>query len=90
MNRDELPDSDTQRAAWMAGLRWCSNCRTWVRAEEWHRQYRCPGTVGVCRDCIRLDDEKEKRIAPEAVVELKVEKRPPPVLSRLWADEDDE
>lgn len=82
------PDLDQHRAAWMAGLRFCFNCYTWVKAEEWHRQFHCVGTVGVCRACIEADDAREKRVAPEAVIDLKPVKMPPRVSS-LFSLEDE-
>lgn len=78
------PDLDQHRAAWGMGLRFCFNCHTWVRAEEWHRQFHCVGTVGVCGACIEADDAKEKRVAPEAKIELRPTKTPP-VLGALWS-----
>lgn len=73
------PDLLQHQAAWKAGLRFCSNCRTWVRAEEAHRQFRCISAIHVCRACIMEEDEREKRVAPEAVIDLK----PVPMPNRL-------
>jgi hypothetical protein len=90
MKRDEkTPSLDDHKAMWAQGLRWCYVCYQWVRAEEWNRQYRCIGAIGVCRLCIQQEDARERRIAPEPVMELKRVATPPRLLS-LWEDTEED
>lgn len=92
MKREQMPGPGQHKEMWAVGLRWCSACQSWIRAEEAHRQFRCPGVVHVCKDCIEADDRRAKRIAPEARIELQ-KVAPPPRLGGLWAmlqEEDDD
>jgi hypothetical protein len=90
VKREHLPDMAEHKAAWALGMRWCSNCHEWVRAEEWHRQYRCISAIGVCRDCVIASDEQEKRVAPDARIELKAVPIPSRIRSLFDLDDDDE
>ena len=82
------PDLDQFKAAWMAGMTFCSWHHGWVPFAEAHRQVGSPNTVWCCRACIEELDAREHRAAPEARVDLKPVKMPPRVSS-LFSLEDE-